>query len=56
MKSTDQEYYLARITAEREAAEHATTEAARTVHLQLIEEYEQRLSSKAARKPPEAEA
>jgi hypothetical protein len=45
MSNRDREYYLARITAERDAAERATTEAARKVHLQLIEQYERRISS-----------
>lgn len=44
MSKRDRDYYLARITAEREAANRATTEAARRAHLELIEQYERRLS------------
>jgi hypothetical protein len=53
---SDREYYLVRISAEREAAERATTEVARRAHLQLAEKYEQRLSSSAPQGPPEEEA
>jgi len=48
MSKRDREYYLARITAEREAAERATNEAAHRVHLQLIEQYARRISSPAS--------
>jgi hypothetical protein len=43
----DRDYYLARIGAERQAAQRATNEAARSAHLQLAEEYEQRLTGRA---------
>ncbi len=56
MSKRDREYYLARITAEREAAERATNEAARRVHLQLIEQYESRLSDPAPKIEPGEEA
>jgi hypothetical protein len=56
MSIRDREYYLARITAERDAAERATNEAARKVHLQLIEQYERRLSSRSLERVPGKEA
>lgn len=45
-----QEYYLARIAAERAAAEQAETEKARTVHLQLADHYQRILDGK--QEPP----
>lgn len=55
MSKSDRDYYLARITAEREAAEAATNDAARRAHLQLVEKYEQRLSDRLPAKSPGAE-
>jgi hypothetical protein len=48
-KASDRDYYLARIAAERQAAESATNEAAREAHLQLAERYEQRVSNRGRR-------
>ena len=53
-KSSDRDYYLARISAEREAAERATSEDARRVHLRLADEYEQRLNER-PKEPPASE-
>ncbi|HEX3677742.1 MAG TPA: hypothetical protein VHU79_10190 [Sphingomicrobium sp.] len=52
MSKRDREYYLERITAEREAAERATNEAARRAHLQLVDQYERRLSSRTPERRP----
>ena len=49
MKGTDREYYLARISAEREAAEKATSEDARRVHLRLADEYQEILDGRRER-------
>ncbi|NUR45510.1 MAG: hypothetical protein HOP91_05060 [Sphingomonas sp.] len=46
----EQEYYLARIAAERTAAEQAVTDKARTVHLQLADHYQRILDGK--QEPP----
>ncbi len=56
MSKRDREYYLARITAEREAAERATNEAARRIHLQLIERYESRIANRDLVRDPGEEA
>lgn len=40
MNQTERDYYLARIAAERAAAEQAANDEARTIHLSLAEEYE----------------
>jgi hypothetical protein len=40
----DRDYYLARINAEREAAERATNDSARAAHLQLANHYQQLLA------------
>ena len=56
MSKRDREYYLARITAEHEAAKQAKNEAARRAHLQLIEQYERRLTGPASERPPGEEA
>jgi len=45
-KGSDREYYLARISAEREAAERATSEDVRRVHLKLAEEYQEILDGR----------
>jgi hypothetical protein len=52
MSKRDREYYLARIAAEREAAECAASDAARSAHLQLAERYEQWMAGSGADKPP----
>ncbi len=44
MSKRDRDYYLARLAAEREAAERATDDYVRQVHLKLAEEYDQRVS------------
>ena len=46
MSKRDKEYFLARIAAEREAAERATSEAARQVHLELAERYEEQMTGR----------
>jgi len=46
MSKDDSDYYLARVSAEREAAERATSEEARRVHLQLAEHYWQVLAGR----------
>lgn len=51
MSKRDQEYYLARIAAEREAAERATSDAARRAHLQLADRYEQRMNGRPSEEP-----
>ena len=53
MSKPDRDYYLARIAAEREAAERATSDEARSVHLQLIDGYQELLDGP-ARKAPRA--
>jgi hypothetical protein len=55
MSQRDREYYLARIAAEREAAERATSEEARSIHLQLIEEYRELLEGYVRKAPPGVE-
>ena len=47
------EYYLARIAAERAAAEQATTDRARALHLQLAEQYQRIVDGK--QEPPSPE-
>ena len=49
----EQEYYLARIAAERAAAEQARTDEARTIHLELAEQYQRILDGK--QEPPSPE-
>jgi len=56
MSKRDQEYYLARIAAEREAAKRATSDAARRAHLQLADRYEQRMAGRPPEEPPADEA
>jgi hypothetical protein len=46
MSKNDSDYYLARVSAEREAAERATSEEARRVHLRLAEQYQQVLAGR----------
>ena len=45
MSDKDRNYYRARLSAEREAAERATDEHVRRVHLKLAEQYLERLGS-----------
>lgn len=52
MSKRDREYYLARISAEREAAERATNEAARAAHLQLAEQYQEWLEGRGTGETP----
>ena len=40
MNQAERDYYLARIAAERTAAEQAANEQARTIHLTLAEQYQ----------------
>jgi hypothetical protein len=40
MEQAERDYYLARIAAERAAAEQAANDEARTIHLNLAEEYQ----------------
>lgn len=40
MNQAEREYYLARIAAERTAAEQAANEEARAIHLTLADEYQ----------------
>jgi hypothetical protein len=47
----DREYYLARINVEREAAERATTDKARTAHLELADQYDRLLAGRRERRP-----
>jgi hypothetical protein len=49
-KQPEQEYYLARIAAERAAAELARTDEARTIHLDLAEQYQRIVDGE--REPP----
>lgn len=49
MKGSDREYYLARISAEREAAALATSDDVRRVHLKLAEEYQEILDGRRER-------
>ena len=55
MSKPDRDYYLARIAAERAAAERATNEDARQVHLQLIDEYQELLDGHDRKAPPSVE-
>lgn len=52
MSKQDKEYFLARSAAEREAAERATSEEARRVHLQLAERYEEQMAGRGPKEPP----
>ena len=49
----EHEYYLARIAAEREAAERAGTEEARRAHLELVEQYQRILDGRQESPTPE---
>lgn len=40
MNQAERDYYLARIAAERAAAEQAENDRARTIHLDLAEQYQ----------------
>ena len=53
VSNKDRDYYLARIAAEREAAERAADEHVRRVHLQLADQYEQRLNGGSGEEPLE---
>lgn len=55
MSKRDQEYYLARIAAEREAAERATSEEARKVHLRLADQYQDLIDGRPIEGPPDIE-
>lgn len=55
MSKRDKAYFLARIAAEREAAEGATSEEARRVHLQLAERYEKQMAGRGLKEPPSGE-
>jgi hypothetical protein len=50
-RKSDRDYYLARIAAERAAAEAATSDWVRAVHLSLLERYEAHLASENAASP-----
>ena len=52
MSQRDREYYLARIAAEREAAERAISDEARSVHLALAEHYQELLDGRPPQEPP----
>jgi hypothetical protein len=49
MNQAEREYYLARIAAERAAAEEAKNDQARSIHLALAEEYQRIVEG---REPP----
>ena len=51
-KKSDRDYYLARIAAERAAAEAAASDWVRTVHLELAEKYQERLAAEHGGPPP----
>ena len=51
MSMRDKEYFLARIAAEREAAERATSEEARRAHLDLAELYEEQMAGRGPAEP-----
>ena len=55
MSKRDQEYYLARIAAEREAAERATSDEARRAHLKLAEQYQDMVEGRGRKEPPGVE-
>ena len=55
IKSSDREYYLARLTAERAAAERASTDAARRAHLRLADQYEQLVGDGSGASKPRSE-
>jgi DNA-directed RNA polymerase specialized sigma subunit len=52
MSKDDSDYYLARVSAEREAAERATSEEVRRAHLQLAERYRQVLAGRYGNERP----
>jgi hypothetical protein len=52
MSKRDQEYYLSRVAAELEAAKRATSEAARSAHLQLADQYQQMVDGHRRQEPP----
>ena len=52
MSGNDSDYYLARVSAERDAAERATSEEARRAHLQLAEQYRQVLAGRHGNEGP----
>ena len=52
MSRNDSDYYLARVSTERDAAERATSEEARRAHLQLAEQYRQVLAGRHGNEEP----
>jgi hypothetical protein len=53
MTQAEREYYLARIAAERCAAEKAGNDQARTIHLDLAEQYQRIVDGKQAPRSPQ---
>jgi hypothetical protein len=51
-RKSDRDYYLARIAAERAAAEAATSDWVRAVHLELADKYQERLAAEHGGPPP----
>ena len=55
IKSSDRDYYLARLSAERAAAERASSDEARRVHLRLADHYEQLAGDRRGASKPRSE-
>ncbi|HEX8841407.1 MAG TPA: hypothetical protein VF757_03820 [Sphingomicrobium sp.] len=53
MTQAEREYYLARIAAERAAAEQASNDRARTIHLDLAEQYQRIVDGREPLRSPE---
>jgi hypothetical protein len=51
-KKSDRDYYRARIAAEQAAAEAATSDWVRAVHLELVDKYQERLAAQHGGPPP----
>ncbi len=55
MSKREREYYRARIAAERAAAERATSDEARRIHLRLADQYQDLVDGRRAQEPPGVE-
>jgi hypothetical protein len=51
-RKSDRDYYLSRIAAERSAADAATSDWVRAVHLELADKYQERLAAEHGGPPP----
>jgi hypothetical protein len=51
-RKSDRDYYLARLASERAAAEAATSDWVRAVHLELVDKYQELLAAEHGGPPP----